>query len=203
MVITEGAGAEPAQGGHRAGRDPRLPGGALGAAPGRHRPRRSEAVQHHAQAHRQRQARRPRFGLPDDDLPPHRTWTPAYAAPEVHRGETASPRSDLVSLGYVLVELLAGQSPFDGLGDHAELLEAKQTLPDRLPQLLPAELAQNETLMSFCRRLVAPDPEDRFASAEDADLSDCGAASIQRQLVKMDLASEYDNEIRLWLQDLA
>jgi len=137
------------------------------------------------------------------DVPAHRTWTPAYAAPELHRGETASAGSDLVSLGYVLVELLGGQSPFDGVADHAALLAAKQTLPDRLPQLLPPELSHDETLMSFCRRLVWPDPEGRFASAEDADLGDGGAAGIQRQLVKMDLASEYDNEIRLWLQDLA
>ena len=138
-----------------------------------------------------------------DDLPPHRTWTPAYAAPEVHRGETATQLSDLLSLGYVLVELLAGASPFRGLEGNAELIEAKQALPERLPHLLPTELAENETLMSFCRRLVEPEPADRFASAEDADLSDCGAASIQRQLVKMDLASEYTHEIRLWLQDLA
>jgi eukaryotic-like serine/threonine-protein kinase len=138
-----------------------------------------------------------------DEPPLHRTWTPAYAAPEVHRGENASPCSDLVSLGYVLVELLSGQPPVSGGPDsHAALLEAKQSLPDRLPQLLPAELSQNETLMTFCRRLVSPDPEDRFPSAEDADLGDGGAASIQRQLVKMDLASEYANEIRLWLQDL-
>ena len=138
-----------------------------------------------------------------EDLPAHRTWTPAYAAPEVHRGETASRQSDLVSLGYVLVELLAGQPPFVGLCSNEELLAAKRVLPDRLPQLLPAELSQNDTLMSFCRRLIAPDPQDRFASAEDADLGEGGAASIQRQLVKMDLASEYANEIRLWLQDLA
>ncbi len=137
------------------------------------------------------------------DLPPHRTWTPAYAAPEVHRGETATPLSDLLSLGYVLVELLAGESPFRELEGNAELIEAKQTLPECLPHLLPAELAENETLMSFCRRLVEPDPAGRFASAEEADLSDCGAAVIQRQLVKMDLASEYTHEIRLWLQDLA
>ena len=137
------------------------------------------------------------------DVPPHRTWTPTYAAPEVHCGEVASARSDLISLGYVLVELLSGQSPFAGLDNNAELLAAKQALPERLPQLLPAELSHDETLMSFCRRLVSPDPEGRFASAEDADLGDGGAASIQRQLVKMDLASEYDNEIRLWLQDLA
>jgi serine/threonine-protein kinase len=137
------------------------------------------------------------------DPPPHRTWTPVYAAPELHRGETASPRSDLTSLGYVLVEQLAGQSPFDGLNSHAELLEAKLNLPQRLLQLLPAELSQNDMLMSFCQRLIAPDVEGRFAGAEEAGMGDCGAASIQRQLVKVDLASEYENEIRLWLQDLA
>ena len=138
-----------------------------------------------------------------DDLPPHRTWTPAYAAPEVHRGNTASPRSDLVSLGYVLIEMLAGRPAFVGLASHRALLEAKRALPGRLAQLLPAELSQNEMLMSFCQQLIAPEPEGRFAGAEDADLADCGAANIQRQLVKMDLASEYHNEIRLLLQDLA
>jgi eukaryotic-like serine/threonine-protein kinase len=137
-----------------------------------------------------------------EDLPANRTWTPAYAAPEVHCGETASPCSDLASLGYVLVEALAGEPPFAGLDDRENLLAAKRTLPDRLPQLLPAELSQNEMLMSFCRRIVSPDPAERFAGAEDADLGEGGAASIQRQLVKMDLASEYANEIRLWLQDL-
>jgi len=138
-----------------------------------------------------------------NDPPPHRTWTPAYAAPELHRGETASPRSDLTSLGYVLVEQLAGQSPFSGLTSQKELLEAKQALPQRLPQLLPAELSQNEMLMSFCQRLISPEPDGRFGGAEEAGMGDCGAASIQRQLVKVDLASEYENEIRLWLQDLA
>jgi len=137
------------------------------------------------------------------DPPPHRTWTPAYAAPELHRGETASPRSDLTSLGYVLVEQLAGQSPFSGLNSQKELLAAKQQLPQRLPQLLPAELAKNEMLMSFCQRLIAPDLDGRFASAAEAGIGECGAAAIQRQLVKVDLASEYENEIRLWLQDLA
>ena len=84
-----------------------------------------------------------------------------------------------------------------------ELLEAKQALPQRLPQLLPAELSQNEMLMSFCQRLISPEPDGRFGGAEEAGMGDCGAASIQRQLVMVDLASEYENEIRLWLQDLA
>ncbi len=56
--------------------------------------------------------------------------------------------------------------------------------------------------MNFCRRLIAPDPMRRFPTAEDADLRKGGAAAFLRQLVISDLASEYDNEIRLWLEEL-
>ncbi len=61
----------------------------------------------------------------------------------------------------------------------------------------------NELLMTFCCRLVAPDPARRFPSAEAADLVKDGAAAFHRQLIKSDLASEYDNEIRTWLAELA
>jgi len=60
----------------------------------------------------------------------------------------------------------------------------------------------NDLLMSFIRRLIAPDPSCRFRSADDADLDRDGAASFLRQLVKGNLASEYHNEIRLWMRDL-
>ena len=137
-----------------------------------------------------------------DDLPPTRTCTPAYAAPEVLEGRDNTPRSDLASLGYVLVEMLSGQPPFAGLHSFRDLLEAKRTLAQRLPQVLPAEVTCNELLMSFCRGLVAPDPERRFPSAEDADLKKGGAASFHRQLIVGGLASEYENDIRAWLEEL-
>jgi serine/threonine-protein kinase len=137
-----------------------------------------------------------------DDLPPTRTCTPAYAAPEVLEGRDNTPRSDLASLGYVLVEMLSGQPPFAGLHSFRDLLEAKRSLAQRLPQVLPAEVTCNELLMSFCRGLVAPDPDRRFPSAEDADLKKGGAASFHRQLIVGGLASEYDNEIRAWLKEL-
>lgn len=63
-------------------------------------------------------------------------WSPAYAAPGVN-----TPRSDLASLGYVLVEMLAGQSPFAGLTIYRELVDAKAVLDKRLPELLPPEAA--------------------------------------------------------------
>jgi serine/threonine-protein kinase len=136
------------------------------------------------------------------NAPIQRTCTPTYAAPEVLEGADCSPRSDLASLGYVLVELLAGRPAFAGLHTYKELLEAKRFLAQRLPQILPQDVACNELLMSFCRGLVAPDPMRRFPDAEAADLVKEGAASFHRQLVKGDLASEYENEIRLWLQQI-
>lgn len=134
--------------------------------------------------------------------PPARTCTPAYAAPEVLEGSECTPRSDLASLGYVLVELLSGRPLFTGIKSYRELLEAKRMLPQRLGHLLPDDVAVNELLMNFCRGLIAPDPMRRFPSAEAADLLKEGAAAFHRQLVISDLASEYGNEIRLWLEEL-
>jgi serine/threonine-protein kinase len=131
-----------------------------------------------------------------------RLWSPAYAAPEVLEGAESSPLSDLASLGYVLVEMLAGRNPFEGLDTRRALLEAKRALEGRLPELLPPEVSGNELLMSLCRRLVAAEPARRFSSALAADLGRKGAADFHRQLVKGDLASEYDNDIRFWLAQL-
>jgi serine/threonine-protein kinase len=131
-----------------------------------------------------------------------RACTPAYAAPEVLEGESGSPRSDLASLGYVLVEMLAGAPPFGPADRIDALLDAKKNVLDRLPQTLPEDVVRNELLMSLIVGLIAPDPADRFPSAEAADLVEEGAASFHRQLVHGNLASEYENEIRVWLQEL-
>jgi serine/threonine-protein kinase len=134
--------------------------------------------------------------------PATRTCTPAYAAPEVLEGTDCTPRSDLASLGYVLIEMLAGRPLFAGLNSCGELLESKRLLSQRLGDILPVEVTVNELLMNFCRGLVAPDPMRRFPSAEAADHRREGAAGFQRQLVFGDLAAEYENEIRLWLEEL-
>lgn len=137
-----------------------------------------------------------------DDAPPRPTCTPSYAAPEVLDGSVGTPRSDLASLGYALVEMLAGTPPFQGLVRLDELRRAKREAVNRLPEILPREVARNDLLMGLISGLIAPDPAHRFPDARAADLFERGAASFQRQLVKGDLASEYDNEIRVWLEDL-
>jgi serine/threonine protein kinase len=138
-----------------------------------------------------------------EDVPLRRSCTPSYAAPEVLDGAGASPRSDLCSLGYVLIEMLAGQPPFTGNLNYRELLEAKRSLVGRLPDWLPREVVCNELLMNLIKSLIAPDPMCRFSDAETADLGkERGAASFHRQLVMSNLASDYENEIRLWLEEL-
>ena len=92
---------------------------------------------------------------------------------------------------------------FGGINDLQELLEAKRTVSDRLEELLPEDVACNELWVAFCRGLIAPDPADRFPSAEAADMvDDVGAAAFHRQLVKNDMASEYENDIRIWIDEL-
>jgi serine/threonine-protein kinase len=132
-----------------------------------------------------------------------RMWSPAYAAPEVLAGGDNTPRSDLASLGYVLVEMLAGRPLFEERVTIAELIEAKKTMDRRLSEVLPQEVSSNELLLNLCQRLIAPDPNQRFANAQSADVGRKGAADFHRQLVKGNLASEYDYDIRGWLEQLA
>jgi serine/threonine-protein kinase len=136
------------------------------------------------------------------DPPRVRNCTLAYAAPEVLENRETTPRSDLCSLGYVLIELLAGRQPFTGTGDLGDLLETKRSLPQRLHEILPDEVLRCELLCAFIRGMISNDPVRRFPSAEAADLLKEGAAAFHRQLVMGNLASEYDNDIRLWLEEL-
>jgi len=135
--------------------------------------------------------------------PNDRDCTPMYAAPEVLENHQASPRSDLASLGYVLIELLGGCLPFKQGLTFRQLLAAKRELPNFLHEMLPAEVTRNELLMNFCRGLIAPDPNRRFPSAEAAELVEQGAAAFHRQLVLSDMSTEYDNDVRLWLEEVA
>ena len=134
--------------------------------------------------------------------PAKTTCTPLYAAPEVLSGEKPTHLSDLASLGYLVVEMLSGVVPFDPRSNHKDLLEAKHFLAQKLPNFLPAEVVSNELLMNFCRKLVASDPAKRFQSAESANYLHDGAAGFQRQLVRGNLTSNFDNDIRVWLSHL-
>lgn len=128
--------------------------------------------------------------------------TPEYAAPEVLTGHRATAQSDLASLGYMLIEMLSGSRPFSGM-NFEQLVQSKQSIIERLPALLPLEEFQfSEPLIRLLRGLVHPDPRHRFSTAEEAELSEDGAAGFLRELVKSDLSDEYGLELRRWIAEL-
>ena len=125
--------------------------------------------------------------------------TPYYMAPEQLRDRRVSLRSDIASLGYILIEMLTGRLLFKQCENWAQLLEAKAGLSKRLPEILPHEVRRNEHLLGLCQKMVAVDPSERFPDADAAELGRLGAAAFHRQLVKSDLSSEYDRELAGWL----
>ncbi len=127
-------------------------------------------------------------------------WTPTYAAPEVLEGAPNTARSDLASLGYVFVEMLSGHALFHRKDSIDDLREAKRNLPRRIDSILPADVLRDRELTELCRNLINPDPARRVASAEEANLE--WAANVHRRLVKTGLDSDYENDIRVWMEAL-
>jgi serine/threonine-protein kinase len=66
--------------------------------------------------------------------------TAHYLAPELARGEIASPLSDVYALGVVAYECLAGWRPFDGDNQVAVATAHLQDEPPPLPETIPAQV---------------------------------------------------------------
>lgn len=85
--------------------------------------------------------------------------TAGYMAPEQVRGYRADARSDLFSLGVVMHEMLAGQSPF-----------RRDTVVESLNAILkedPPAFPSSTPLAPIIRRCLEKDPMQRFQSASD------------------------------------
>jgi serine/threonine protein kinase len=129
--------------------------------------------------------------------------SPLYMAPEIHRLEPGLPQSDMYSLGLVAVELLGGRLPLNpNLFQDADLLDAKLKLPANLEAWLPPYVTENDLLMFILKKMLHPDPKQRFRSARDASGSSKGLRGVQRQLAKMDIDAEYEVEIERYMKKL-
>jgi len=85
--------------------------------------------------------------------------TPQYMSPEQAKGEPATPRSDVYSLGVVGYELLAGHRPFTGETPVALAMAHVHEPPPELPESVPAEVRE------LIGRSLSKSPDDRPASA--------------------------------------
>jgi len=90
--------------------------------------------------------------------------TADYISPEQARGQPATPRSDIYSLGVTLYEMLAGRLPFTGDGSIAVAMQhvADEPPPPHLfnPRIPPA-------LEALVLRAMSKDPDARPASAQE------------------------------------
>jgi serine/threonine protein kinase len=94
-----------------------------------------------------------------DDLP---IRSPAYAAPEVLRGEPASAAADVLSLAVTTFEVLTGQLPFAESSDNAELV--RRQLSDPLPPVRAMRTDLPPAVDDILARATAKAPRDRYAT---------------------------------------
>ncbi len=87
--------------------------------------------------------------------------TPSYMSPEQIRGEILTPKSDIFSLGIVVLELFTGKNPFLGK-------DAGATLNNVLSHQIDATLYETAppVVAEVLPRMLAKRPQDRFESVK-------------------------------------
>jgi serine/threonine-protein kinase len=90
--------------------------------------------------------------------------TAKYLAPEQVEGAAVDGRTDLYSLGVVLYEMLCGRVPFEADGSSATALARLHQEPVRPHDIRPGVPRELEAI---CLKLLARQPEQRYASATE------------------------------------
>ena len=121
-----------------------------------------------------------------------------YMAPEVHRGDPVTHLSDLYSTAIVALEMLHGGYIIDPKSSDKEFYEFKCALPDRLTELLPESVCENETVLGTLRRMIEVEPENRFQTAHAADVGTEGVWSVQKELSVEGLDMDHGRRLELY-----
>jgi len=129
--------------------------------------------------------------------------SPLYMAPETHRRQLMDSRSDLYGLGLIGIEMLVGAPPIDVKEmDEKLLLESKIKLPKRLSDVLPLRVRKYRNLVRTIRRLIAPDPDDRYSSAREAEEGEDSLKVVDRRFAHPASGVEYERELSDYLMKL-
>ena len=121
----------------------------------------------------------------EDDGASDLAGTPLYLAPEVLRGDQATARSDIYSLGVLLYHLVTGSYPVHArtvreirraqeLGERTAIQTARGDVPSRLARVI--------------ERAIDPRPERRYQSA-DALATDLAALRPRSRIVRLAYAA--------------
>ncbi len=108
--------------------------------------------------------------------------TPKYMAPEQFLKKTASPQTDLYSVGLLVYEMLNGEPPFTR---RTLVPDSIKTMPDEFrvgwlhvnQEPIPVGLTNN--IWPIVHTLLAKDPEDRYTCAAEV-LEALAAAGVRR-----------------------
>lgn len=90
--------------------------------------------------------------------------TPAYMSPEQAQGMSVTHRSDLYSLGIVVYEMITGTQPYKAQTPFQIVLKHMQS---PVPSLLDVMSGLPEGIDPVLQKMLAKEPEDRFANATD------------------------------------
>lgn len=95
-----------------------------------------------------------------------------YLAPELAKGEAASPQSDIYALGIVLYEMLAGDVPFKA--DQAVQIALKH-MREPMPDVRLINASVPQSIANVITRATAKDPNKRYGSCREMlqDISTC------------------------------
>lgn len=92
--------------------------------------------------------------------------TPQYMSPEQAKAEKVDHRADLYALGIIMYEMISGITPFEGTAMEVALHKIDKDPPPfsaRAPQVVI-----DPVLEAYMRKLLARDPNARFATAHRA-----------------------------------